>query len=100
MTLKDLIIQLHNDASWRSFRMAQKVLREGMGKADRIALARFLTGDKVRDRADFEARLVRIAVSSDTSLDNLIDPLTLALLERGMFGIQYHSPFAQLSFEV
>ena len=56
-------------------------------------------GECPRKRADFISRAIRIAISSDTSLDNLADPLALRLLERGMFGIQYHSPFAQLALE-
>lgn len=45
-------------------------------------------------------RSARIAIASDTSLDNLAEPLALSLLERGMFGVQYHAPFAQIALEV
>jgi FkbH-like protein len=99
MNTKELIAQLETDAGWRSLRVAQKALRSGMSRPDSLALARYLTGEKIRCRADFAARSVRVAVASDTSLDNLADPLALRLLERGMFGVQYHSPFAQLALE-
>jgi FkbH-like protein len=99
MNTKELIAQLETEASWRSLRVVQKALRSGMSRPDSLALARYLTGEKIRARADFAARSVRIAVASDTSLDNLADPLALRLLERGMFGVQYHSPFAQLALE-
>ena len=99
MTAKDVIAQLETDAGWRSLRVAQKALRGGMSRPESLALARFLTGEKIRSRADFNARSVRLVVASDTSLDNLADPLSLRLLERGMFGVQYHSPFAQLALE-
>jgi FkbH-like protein len=99
MTAKDIIAQLESDTGWRSLRVAQKALRSGMSRPESLALARFLSGEKIRSRADFVARSVRVAVASDTSLDNLADPLALRLLERGMFGVQYHSPFAQLALE-
>ncbi len=99
MNAKDLIALLGTDASWRSLRVAQKAIQEGMSRPECLALARFLAGEKIRDRADFTARCVRVAVASDTSLDNLADPLALRLLERGMFGVQYYSPFAQLALE-
>lgn len=99
MTAKVLIEQLSTDASWRSLRAAQKALRSGMARPDVMAVARFLAGEKVRSRADFASRSVRVAVACDTSLDNLTDPLALRLVERGMFGVQYHSPFAQLALE-
>lgn len=99
MIAKDLIAQLEADAGWRNLRVAQKSLRGGMSRPESLSLARFLSGEKIRSRADFAARSVRIAVASDTSLDNLADPLALRLLERGMFGVQYHSPFAQLALE-
>ncbi|HZF00693.1 MAG TPA: HAD-IIIC family phosphatase [Methylomirabilota bacterium] len=99
MTAKDIIAQLEADAGWRSLRIAQKALRGGMNRPESLALARFLSGEQIRSRADFAARSVRVAVASDTSLDNLADPLVLRLLERGMFGVQYHSPFAQLALE-
>jgi FkbH-like protein len=96
---KSLITQLEADAGWRSLRAVQRALRGGMSRPDSLALARFLAGEKVRNRMDFAARSVRVSVASDSSLDNLADPLALRLLERGMFGIQYHSPFAQLALE-
>jgi FkbH-like protein len=99
MTANQLIEQLEADAGWRSLRIAQKALRGGMSRPDCLALARFLSGEKIRSRSDFTARSVRVAVAGDTSLDNLADPLALRLLERGMFGVQYHSPFAQLALE-
>jgi FkbH-like protein len=99
MTAKNLIEQLEADAGWRSLRVAQKALRGGMSRPESLALARFLSGEKIRSRSDFAARSVRVAVASDTSLDNLADPLALRLLERGMFGVQYHTPFAQLGLE-
>jgi FkbH-like protein len=100
MTAKDTIAQLESDTGWRSLRVAQKALRSGMSRPESLALARFLSGEKIRSRADFVARSVRVGVASDTSLDNLADPLALRLLERGMFGVQYHSPFAQLALEM
>jgi FkbH-like protein len=99
MNAKHLIGQLEADAGWRSLRIVQKALRGGMSRPESLALARFLAGEKIRSRADFAARSVRVAVASDTSLDNLADPLALRLLERGMFGVQYHAPFAQLALE-
>lgn len=36
-------------------------------------------------------------MASDTSLDNLVEPLALGLLERGMFGVFYQAPFGQLA---
>lgn len=100
MTVKSLIEQLGNDAGWRSLRVTQKALRGGMPRSDLMALARFLSGEGIRSRSDFASRSVRVAVASDTSLDNLAEPLALRLLERGMFGVQYHAPFAQLALEV
>lgn len=99
MNSKELIALLEADASWRSLRTAQKALRGGLSRPDSLALARFLACEKIHGRSDFAARSVRVAVACDTSLDNLADPLALRLLERGMFGIQYHSPFAQLALE-
>ena len=96
---KALISQLEADAGWRSLRIAQKTLCGRMSRLDSLALARFICSEKISGRSDFATRSVRIAVASDTSLDNLADPLALRLLERGMFGVQYHSPFAQLAFE-
>ena len=99
MNCKELIALLETDASWRSLRTTQKALRAGMSRPDTMSLARFLAGEKIRNRPDFVSRSVRVAVASDTSLDNLADPLSLRLLERGMFAVQYHSPFAQLALE-
>lgn len=99
MTAKSLIEQLGSDASWRSLRTAQKCLRSGMSLSDTLVLARFLAGEHIRSRSDFATRSVRVAVASDTSLDNLAEPLALRLLERGMFGVQYCSAFAQLALE-
>jgi len=99
MTAKSLIEQLTGDPSWRSLRVAQKALRGGLSRPDVMALARFLASEKISNRADFTTRSIRVGVACDTSLDNLTDPLALRLLERGMFGSQYHSPFAQLALE-
>jgi FkbH-like protein len=99
MTAKDLITQLEGDAGWHSLRVAAKALRGGLSRPESLALARYLAGEKIRGRADFAVRSVRVAVASDTSLDNLADPLALRLLERGMFGVQYYSPFAQIALE-
>lgn len=100
MNIKEIIAQLETDASWRSLRSAQKALRSGLSRPDSLLLTRFLTGGYVRKRSDFISRSVRISVASDTSLDNLAEPLALRLLDRGMFGVQYHAPFAQLAMEV
>ena len=100
MTVNHLIAQFVADATWKSLCVAQQALRKGMNRPDSLALARFLTGEKIHNRADFAARSVRVAIASDTSLDNLAEPLMLRLLERGMFGVQYHAPFAQLALEV
>ena len=97
--MKSLLEQLGTDAGWRSLRVSQKALRTGMSRPDSLGLARVLSGEKIRSRADFAVRCIRVAVASDTSLDNLADPLALRLLERGMFVVQYHSPFAQLALE-
>lgn len=100
MTTNDLINLIVVEAGWHSLRTAQRALRGGMSRPDSLALARFLVGEKIRSRTDFATRSIRVAIASDTSLDNLADPLALRLLERGMFGVQYHAPFAQLALEV
>jgi FkbH-like protein len=100
MSIKTLIDQLSNDASWRSLHEARKVLRASLTRPDSLSLTRFLMGKGPSVRADFGARSVRVAVASDSSLDNLAEPLALRLLERGMFGVQYHAPFARLALEV
>jgi FkbH-like protein len=100
MSIKALIDQLASDASWRSLYEARKALRTPLSRPDSLSLARFLMGKGPGARADFPARSVRVGVASDTSLDNLGEPIALRLLERGMFGVQYHAPFAQLALEV
>jgi FkbH-like protein len=99
MTAKALVEQLGSDAGWRSLRLAQKALREGMSRPESLTLYRYLAGQGPRSRADFAARCVRVSIASDTSLDNLAEPLAFRLLERGMFGVQYHAPFGQLALE-
>jgi FkbH-like protein len=100
VSIKALIDDLTQDASWRSLLHARKALRGGINRPDGLALARFLTSDVPSNRPDFQGRSVRVAVASDTSLDNLAEPIALRLLERGMFGIQYHAPFGQVAIEV
>jgi len=100
MTIKDTLQQLAEVADWRSIRVAQKALRDRMGRPDIILLTKFLMGGEIRKRSDFDSRSMRISIASDTSLDNLAEPLALRLLDRGLFGIQYHAPFAQLAMEV
>ena len=100
MTSQTLIEELSDDSSWVSLREARKALRGPMRRPDVIALARFLAGPEIAQRSDFDVRSVRVAVACDTSLDNLAEPLALRLLDRGMFGVQYHAGFAQLAQEV
>jgi FkbH-like protein len=100
MEIKALIAELGSDSSWKSLRAGRKALREALTRPDRLALARFLMGKGPSARADFDSRAVRIGVASDTSLDNLAEAIALRLLERGMFGQQYHAPFAQVALEV
>jgi len=100
MNINAVLQELAADPGWRSLRHAQKALREKISRPEAVMLTRFLMGEDVRKRADFAARSVRLAVASDTSLDNLAEPLALCLLDRGLFGIQYHAPFAQLAMEV
>jgi FkbH-like protein len=100
MNLKNLCEQLAADAGWPSLRVVQKALRNGLARPDSLALARYLSGETIRNRDDFSARSIRVAVASDMSFDNLADPLALRLLERGMFGVQYYSPYAQLALEI
>ena len=100
MTIREVLLQLAVTPDWRSIRVAQKALREKMSRPDNILLTKFLTGEEVHKRADFNSRSVRVSIASDASLDNLVEPLALRLLDRGMFGVQYHAPFGQLALEV
>src|SRR4051812_40763465 len=100
MSIKILIDQLSSDPSWRSLYEARKLLRTPLSRPDSLSLTRFLMGKGPSLRSDFVPRSLRIGIACDTSLDNLAEPLALRLLERGMFGVQYYAPFAQLALEV
>jgi len=99
MNVHTLLQQLETEPGWRSLRAAQKALREKLARPDRLLLAKFLQAEANR-RADFKDRSVRVSLASDASLDNFMDPLALRLLERGLFGIQYHAPFGQMAMEI
>jgi FkbH-like protein len=99
MTIKLVLQRLALESDWRSIRLAQKLLRDKLSRPDAILVTKLLMGEEIRQRTDFISRSVRVSIASDTSLDNLAEPLALRLLDRGMFGFQYHSPFAQLALE-
>lgn len=100
MTLKALMEEVSGDSSWKSLQKTRSLVRGAISRADRIALAEFLTGEEPRHRLDFERRCVRIAVASDGSFENLKEPLALRLAERGMFCDFFHSPYGQIAQEV
>lgn len=99
MNVKGLIEVLSTDSTWESLREARKFLRGPVTRMDCNALHRFLSGAGPSRRADFAARRVRIAVASDTSLDNIAEPLSIRLLDRGMFGVIYQSSFGQFAHD-
>ena len=94
--VQQLIEALRSDSTWHSLARARRFLCGPVTRMDQITLARFLY-DEGPQRADFSARHVRVALASDTSLDDLAEPLAVRLLERGMFGVLYRTPFGQLA---
>lgn len=100
MDIKTLISQLSSDSSWKSLQEARNLIHKGLSRTDRIALSSFLTGSVVRARDDFERRQVRVGFASDSSIENLCEPLLIRLLERSMFGSVYQAPYGQLAQEV
>ena len=100
MDIKTLISHLSADSSWKSLQEARSLLQKGLSRTDRIALSTFLTGPAVRSRDDFERRSVRVALASDSSIENLGEPILIRLLERSMFGTVYQAPYGQLAQEV
>jgi FkbH-like protein len=100
MSVPLLIEDLKNDSSWKSIQKARVFLRGTLSRTDRIALASFLTGSGPRSRSDYPKRSVRVALCSDSSLENLSEPLAIRLLERGLFCEIYESPYGQLAQEV
>ena len=99
MSIHTLLQQLETESGWRSIRAAQKALRDKMGRPDRLLLAKFLQ-EGAKHRSDYDLRSIRVSIASDASLDNFVEPLALRLLERGLFGIQYHAPFGQMAMEI
>ena len=100
MSVDVLIEELKNDSSWKSFQQARVFLRGTLSRTDRMALAAFLGGTGPKGRSDYQKRCVRVAFASDSSLENLSEPLAIRLLERGMFCEVYESPYGQLAQEV
>lgn len=100
MDIKALISQLSTDSSWKSLQEARSLLQKGLSRTDRIALGSFLNGNAVRSRDDFSRRQVRVALASDSTIENLCEPLLIRLLERSMFGCVYQAPYGQLAQEV
>lgn len=95
-----LIEDIRSDNGWRSIRRVIKAMRGELGRPERVALTRFLMGDGSAQRPDYIQRSIRISVASDSSFDNLAEPLALALIERGMFARQFYGSFGQLALEV
>lgn len=100
MSVQALIEELKNDSSWKSLQKARIFLRGTLSRMDRIALANFLGGTGPRGRTDFEKRCAKVAFASDSSVENLSEPLAIRLLERGMFCELYQAPYGQLAQEV
>lgn len=100
MSINVLMNELTNDSTWNSMQKARVFLRGTLSRTDRIALATFLSGDGPKGRSDFQKRSVRVGLCSDSSLENLNEPLAIRLLERGLFCQVYESPYAQLAQEV
>ena len=97
--IRTLIEMLSTGDDWCSIRAACRALREGLPRPDCILLSRFLAGEGLSQRPDFGSRSVRVAVASDASLDNLAEPLSFAMLERGLFASQRYGAFAQIALE-
>lgn len=100
MSVDVLIDELKNDSTWKSLQQARICLRGTLSRMDRIALTNFLNGNGPKGRADFQKRCARVACASDSSIENLSEPLAIRLLERGMFCEIYQAPYGQLAQEV